>query len=91
MKTKTNWHDVIDVHLWAAKIWLGIDPKLFISTALLEIVNVLTPYITLALRRFESTKPLEGNGYLVMGTEEGFLQKSHISSSLSVPVHPGWE
>ena len=26
-----------------------------------------------ALRRFESTKPLEGNGYLVMGTEEGFL------------------
>ena len=44
-----------------------------------------------ALRRFESTKPLEGNGYLVMGTEESFLQKSHISSSLSVPVHPGWE
>lgn len=26
-----------------------------------------------ALRRFESTKPLEGNSYLVMGTEECFL------------------
>ena len=49
MKTKTNWHDVIDVHLWAAKIWWRIDPKLFISTAMLEIVNVLTPYITVWL------------------------------------------
>lgn len=49
MKTKTNWRDVIDVHLWAAKIWWKIDPKLFISTALLEIVNVLTPYITVWL------------------------------------------
>ena len=46
MKTKTNWRDVIYVHLWAAKVWWRIDPKLFISTALLEIVNVLTPYIT---------------------------------------------
>ena len=49
MKTKTNWRDVIDVHLWAAKIWWRIDPKLFISTALLEIVNVLTPYVTVWL------------------------------------------
>lgn len=49
MKTGTNWRNVIDVHLWAAKIWWRINPKLFISTALLEIVNVLTPYITVWL------------------------------------------
>lgn len=49
MKNKTNWRDVIDVHLWAAKVWWKIDPRLFISTALLEIVNVLTPYITVWL------------------------------------------
>ena len=49
MKAKTNWHEVIDVHLWAVKVWWKIDPRLFISTALLEIVNVLTPYITVWL------------------------------------------
>ena len=41
-----------------------------------------------ALRRFESTKPLEGNGYLVMSAEQGFFQQSHVSSSLSLPVYP---
>ena len=47
--------------------------------------------VAIALQRLRTFEPPEGNGYLVMGTEEGFLQKSHISSSLSVPVHPGWE
>ena len=58
---------------------------------LLSIILATAERKIVALRRFESTKPLEGNCYLVMGTEEGFLQKSHISSSLSVPVHPEWE
>ena len=49
MKHKTNWRDVPGVHIWAAKVWWGINPKLFLSTGLLETVDALTPYITIWL------------------------------------------
>ena len=43
MKHKTNWRDVPGVHIWATKVWWGINPKLFLSTGLLETVDALTP------------------------------------------------
>jgi hypothetical protein len=54
---------------------VGIE---FDTRFLAQMVHALAVLATaerkiVALRRFESTKPLEGNGYLVMGTEEGFL------------------
>ncbi len=46
MKKPTNWRKVMDVHLWATKVWWKIDPQLFLSTALHAIVDAITPYIT---------------------------------------------
>ncbi len=47
MKHKYTWRQTLDVHLWAAKIWWGIEPRLFLSTALLALVTALTPFVTL--------------------------------------------
>lgn len=48
-KNKTDWKDVIDIHLWAAKVWWKTDPRLFISTGLYAVITALTPYITVWL------------------------------------------
>ena len=49
MKTKKSWQKTMDVHLWAAKVWWKIDPRLFLSTALYAIVGAVSPYITVWL------------------------------------------
>lgn len=49
MKHKKNWKGIIDVHLWATKVWWKIDSRLFLSTALYAITNAVTPYITVWL------------------------------------------
>ncbi len=46
---KNQWRDVLEAHWWAAKIWWGIEPKLFLSTAMHAVVTALSPYITLWL------------------------------------------
>ena len=49
MNHKNSWSSAINVHLWAAKVWWKIDPRLFVSTALYAIVNAVSPYITVWL------------------------------------------
>lgn len=49
MKSKKSWQKIMDVHLWAAKVWWKIDPRLFLSTALYAIVGAVSPYITVWL------------------------------------------
>lgn len=46
MKSKNNWRDIMEIHVWAARVWWKTEPKLFITTGLLAVVNALTPYIT---------------------------------------------
>lgn len=48
-KHKKNWKSILNVHLWAAKVWWKIDPRLFLSTALYAITNAATPYLTVWL------------------------------------------
>ena len=49
MKNKKSWRKIIDVHLWATKVWWKIDPQLFLSTSLYAIVSAATPYVTVWL------------------------------------------
>ncbi len=45
-KNKVDMRKVVDLHLWAAKVWWKIEPKLFITTGLYAVVTALIPYIT---------------------------------------------
>ena len=49
MQFRKKWKDVFSIHLWAAKVWWNIDPKLFLSTGLLAAVTAVTPYLTVWL------------------------------------------
>ncbi len=44
-----SMREAISLHLWAAKTWWKIEPKLFITTILHALVKSLTPYVTIWL------------------------------------------
>ncbi len=41
--------DAIALHWWAAKVWWGVEPKLFISTIAHSLATTITPYVTIWL------------------------------------------
>ena len=49
MKQKIDWKKVLDVHVWAIKVWWKIDARLFISTGLHSAANAVQPYLTVWL------------------------------------------
>lgn len=46
-REKISFSQAIRLHLWAARKWWDIEPKLFISTIMLTLVSTLSPYLTI--------------------------------------------
>lgn len=46
-REKISFSQVVRLHLWAARKWWDIEPKLFISTIMLTLVSTLSPYLTI--------------------------------------------
>lgn len=46
---QVSMKEAISLHIWAAKQWWKVDPKLFISTALHALVKNIAPYVTIWL------------------------------------------
>ena len=44
---KISFSQAISLHLWAARMWWNIEPKLFISNILLTLVSTLSPFATI--------------------------------------------
>ena len=44
---KISFSQAVSLHLWAARKWWDMEPKLFISNILLSLVNTLSPFVTI--------------------------------------------
>ena len=44
---KISFSQALSLHLWAARMWWNIEPKLFISNILLTLVSTLSPFETI--------------------------------------------
>ena len=43
-REKISFTHAVRLHLWAARMWWNIEPKLFISNILLTLVSTLSPF-----------------------------------------------
>ena len=46
-REKISFTHAVRLHLWAARMWWNIEPKLFISNILLTLVSTLSPFATI--------------------------------------------
>ena len=46
-REKISCTHAVRLHLWAARMWWNIEPKLFISNILLTLVSTLSPFATI--------------------------------------------
>ena len=44
---KISFSQAVSLHLWAARKWWDMEPKLFISNILLTLVSTLSPFATI--------------------------------------------